>query len=291
MSLSPLAAAIPRSTVGRLGGIGDHVGAVVVHDPFFFAVTSPVFERSRIADLAGGRCAAIRVPNLLPRKQCDQVLSALSAVEFASYAAMRVYPPVLRFGVGVSDHRRAGQVADTYWPALEAGRKAWLELGLPFDPYEMCRSAIGASWPHAVRVGRSGGREMGAGVAREPNQGFIVHFDDALREFSGNLLDASIVAQFAFNLYLSVPEEGGETVVWRHRWHPGDERHRLPGSYGYDDNVIDGAECFELKPSVGEALLFDPRNFHAVRPSRDSRRIALGFSMGLTDTGELWTWG
>lgn len=267
------------------------MAATDVHDPFFSAVTSAVFGRDLIADLAAGRCAAIRVPDLLPSAQCERVLSALSAVPFASYGTKRVYPPVLRFGVGVSDHRHDGAVADTYWPALEEGKKAWLGLGLPIDPFALCRAAIGANWPHAVRVGRRGGREMGAGVAREPNQGFIVHFDDANREFKGNLLDVTMVAQFAFNLYLSVPERGGQTVVWRHRWHPADEQHRLPGSYGYAEKVIDGAEYFELKPTVGEALLFDPRNYHAVRPSFGARRIALGFSVGFADTGELWTWG
>jgi hypothetical protein len=267
------------------------VSAIAVHDPFFCPVTSTAFERDRIADLAAGRCAAIRVPDLLPRAQCERVLGALSAVPFAAYGTKRVNPPVMRFGVGISDHRRDGKVADTYWPALDESNRAWLELGLSFDPFELCRSALGARWPQAVRVGRRDGRELGAGVAREPNQGFIVHFDDANREFSGNLLDVNMVAQFAFNLYLSVPETGGETVVWRHRWAPADERLRLPGSYGYSDHVIGGEECFELKPAVGEALLFDPRNFHAVRPSRDSRRIALGFSLGLADNGELWAWG
>jgi hypothetical protein len=118
-----------------------------------------------------------------------------------------------------------------------------------------------------------------------------VHYDDALREFTGNLLDANLVAQFAFNLYLSVPEHGGETVVWRHRWNPADEACRLPNSYGYAEDVVGDAESFEIKPVVGEALLFDPRNFHAVRPSLDGRRIALGFSVGMTDCGELLTWG
>ena len=132
---------------------------------------------------------------------------------------------------------------------------------------------------------------MGAGVAREPNGGFIVHYDDAIREFSGNLMDANLIAQFAFNLYLSVPRDGGETVVWSHRWRPSDEQYRLPGSYGYMENVVGDAECFALKPVVGEAVLFDPRNFHAVRPSRNARRIALGFSVGLADNGELMTWG
>jgi len=244
-----------------------------------------------VADLAAGRCAAIRVPDFLPQSKCEKILSALKSVQFDSYGTKRVYPPVMRFGVGVSDHRRDGAVADSYWDALDASREAWHSLGLPFDPFEVCRYGLGAHWPNSVAVGRRGGREMGSGVAREPNQGFVVHFDDASREFSDNLLDANLVAQFAFNLYLSVPEVGGETVVWRHRWNPGDEAFRLPGSYGYAEAVVGESESFELKPAVGEALLFNPRNFHAVRASHDSRRVALGFSIGLSDTGELLTWG
>ena len=194
-----------------------------LHDPFFVAVTSATFERRKIADLAAGRCAAIQVPGLISRSSCAEIMSALGRVEFQSYGTKRVYPPVMRFGVGVSDHRERGRITDSYWEAIDLDRKAWLGLGLSFDPFRLCRDALGAQWPSAVRVGCHRGREMGAGVAREPNQGFIVHYDDASREFSENLLDANLIAQFAFNLYLSVPETGGETVVWRHRWQPGDE--------------------------------------------------------------------
>ncbi|HET9319314.1 MAG TPA: hypothetical protein VFO27_06050 [Bryobacteraceae bacterium] len=261
------------------------------HDPFFFVATASSFERDLVADVAAGRCTGIRVPGLMPQSTCEQILRALTDVEFESYGAKRVFPPVMRFGVGVSDHRQLGKVADTYWHALRASKIEWQSLGLPLDPFALCREAIGEHWPNAMKVGQRDGREMGAGVAREPNQGFIVHYDDAGREFSGNLLDTNLIAQFAFNLYISVPKMGGETVIWRHRWHPADEIHRLPNSYGFAESVIKDAESFELKPSVGEALLFDPRNFHAVRASHDSRRIALGFSVGLGDTGELFAWG
>jgi hypothetical protein len=267
------------------------VSTATSHDPFFSVATATAFERNLIADVAAGRCAGIRVPGLLPQSTCEQILSALTEVQFESYGARRVFPPVMRFGIGVSDHRQQGEVAGTYWDALETSKMEWASLGLAFDPFALCRQAIGEHWPNAVKVGRRDDREMGAGVAREPNQGFIVHYDDAIREFSGNLLDANLVAQFAFNLYISVPEMGGETVIWRHRWHPADEVHKLSDSYGFAENVVGDAESVEFKPSVGEAVLFDPRNFHAVRASRDSRRIALGFSVGLSDTGELLAWG
>jgi hypothetical protein len=218
-------------------------------------------------------------------------MRALERVQFATYGTERVNPPVMRFGVGVSDHRDQGRLTDSYWDQVTACHQAWNGLGLGFDPFAECRAQLGKHWPHPVSVARRGGRELAPGVAREPNQGFRVHYDDALREFAEDLLDDNLVAQFAFNLYLSVPEQGGETVVWRHRWDPADEEHRLPKSYGYAESVVQGAESFELKPEVGEALLFNPRNFHAVRPSRDARRMALGFSLAMSDTGELLCWG
>lgn len=262
-----------------------------LHDPFFVAVTAAEFGHELIADLAAGRIAAIRVPGLFPPQMCEEVMRALEKIEFDAYDTARVYPAVMRCGVGVSDHRRGGLVADSYWPAVEDARRTWRTLGLAFDPFARCRKALQADWSHPVRVGCHEGRELGEGVAREPNGGFQVHFDDVLREFDGNLLDTALVSQFAFNLYLSVPESGGETVVWRHRWHPDDESYRLPNSYGYAADVVGEAESFELKPAVGEALLFDPRNFHAVRPSEGARRVALGFAVGLSTAGELLTWG
>jgi hypothetical protein len=267
------------------------VEATDLRDPLFRVHTAPAFERASIADLAYGRHAAIIVPQSLPADRCARIMSALEAVQFEKYGARRVVPAVFRFGVGISDFRRDGRLLDEYWDAVAASRAAWDALRLPFDPFGLCRDALAAAWPGGVAVARRSGRELAAGVAREPNDGFLVHFDDAAREFHENLLDEPLVAQFAFNLYISVPEHGGHTVVWRHRWQPQDEDLRRPDSYGYDEAVVADTESLTLQPQVGQAMLFDPRNFHAVRPSRGARRVALGFQVGLTDTGRLLTWG
>ncbi|WP_067692509.1 proline hydroxylase [Nocardia jejuensis] len=265
--------------------------SVCTRDPFFVAVEASGFERDHIAGLAAGRYAAIQVADFLPAQICSDVLTALARVPFDAYDTKRVDPPVFRFGIGVSDHRVDGVLAETYWTALDSSRQAWSALPLDYDPFDLCRAGLGRDWPGAVRIARSGGRELGPGVAREPNQGFQVHFDDSIREFPGRLVDVNLVAQFAFNLYLSVPEDGGQTIVWRHRWGPGDESFRLPDSYGYRSAVVGESESFTLSPAVGQALLFDPRNYHAVLPSRGGRRIGLGFAVGLTDSGELHMWG
>lgn len=289
--------------LGNLGNLGNagsagnaglstrDVPTTASHDPFFRTATAPAFTHDLLAGLAAGRYAAVRVPGFMAPERCAEVLGALEERAFDSYGKARVQPPVMRFGVGVSDHMADGGLADSYWQALTGHNEAWQGLGLSFDPFLLCREGLGAHWPGGVTVGRRGGRELGAGVAREPNQGFRVHFDDSLREYADDLLDVPLIGQFAFNLYLSVPPAGGETVLWRHRWQPEDESYRLPASYGYDEAVVRGAESLEIAPRVGEALLIDPRYFHAVRPSsRGARRIALGFAVGLAASGQLLTW-
>ncbi|QLJ02512.1 proline hydroxylase [Streptomyces sp. NEAU-sy36] len=263
---------------------------IAPHDPFFRVATGPAFTHRLLSGLAAGRYAAVRVPGFFSPERCEEILTALERRTFDSYGTTRVQPPVMRFGVGISDHMADGGVADSYWEALEGHSRAWRALDLSFDPFAVCREALGAHWPGGAAVGRRGGRQLGDGVAREPNQGFLVHFDDASREYTEDLLDVPLIGQFAFNLYLSVPPSGGETVLWRHRWQPEDEAYRLPASYGYDEAVVRGAESLEITPRVGEALLIDPRNFHAVRPSRGARRVALGFAVGLASSGQLVTW-
>jgi hypothetical protein len=265
-------------------------GGVENRDRFFQVLTASEFRREQIADLAAGRCAAIQVPGLFTVEVCEEILTALKKIEFEAYDAARVQPIVFRCGVGISDHRIDGRLDDSYWLALQVAEEMWSSLDLSYDVFARCREALRAGWRDEVVLGRHEGRPLGAGVVREPNGGFQVHYDDVLREFVVDLLDSPLIAQFAFNLYLEVPDAGGETVVWRHRWHPADEAFRLPHSYGYDRAVVGDVESFELRPSVGGALLFDPRNYHAVAPSFGGRRLALGFAVGLDDRGRLLTW-
>ncbi|MFJ9417354.1 hypothetical protein ACIRPT_24690 [Streptomyces sp. NPDC101227] len=87
---------------------------------------------------------------------------------------------------------------------------------------------------------------------------------------------------------MSVPHEGGETRVWRRRWQPVDEAHQH--AYGYRPAVVEGQQELRLAPRLGEGLLFNPGNFHAVEPNPDGCRIAFAFFVGLTSTGHLVYW-
>lgn len=81
---------------------------------------------------------------------------------------------------------------------------------------------------------------------------------------------------------------GGATSVWRHRWEPADEIHRE--AYGYRTCTVDRVQRVTLAPELGDALLFNPANFHAVEPNPEERRVAFAFFLGLTTTGQLVVW-
>ncbi|MEU6074510.1 proline hydroxylase [Micromonospora sp. NPDC047074] len=258
-------------------------------DPLFVVVESTRITRSAVAGLMAGRLAALRVPGLLSAGRCQAITAALAAAPMDRYDESRVFPAVAKFGPAINDHRHAGELRDDYWEAARAAEKHWSVLGLPDTPRELCLQAFRPAWPR-ITAGRRAGREMHVGIVREIDDGLQVHYDDAVREYRGRLLDTEVVAQLAFNIYLRVPPEGGETVLWRRRWQPADEDTRVPGGYGYHESVVDGTQSLTLRPTLGDGLLFDPRNYHTVRPASGGRRISIGCFVGLTDDGLLALW-
>jgi hypothetical protein len=89
-------------------------------------------------------------------------------------------------------------------------------------------------------------------------------------------------------MFVSVPEYGGETYVWRHRWQPEDERHRL--RFGYKNAAVASRSRIAVTPQLGDAVFFDSRNYHQVRPSTGGRRVSLSFFLGMTTRGHLLIW-
>ncbi|MBT2505872.1 hypothetical protein J7I98_08155 [Streptomyces sp. ISL-98] len=76
--------------------------------------------------------------------------------------------------------------------------------------------------------------------------------------------------------------------MWRHRWEPADEQYRQ--AYGYRPEAVEHCQQVSLTPELGDALLFNPANFHAVEPNPSGRRIVFALLLALTTTGQLITW-
>ncbi|WP_369394724.1 proline hydroxylase [Streptomyces sp. CG1] len=258
-------------------------------DPLFTALDTAAFTDRHLANLAAGTRAAVRAPDFLDQPTCRAAMAALDRLPRADYDLSRVPTPIIRFGPALNDYRgQDGQLdAEPYWHDAEAARAAWHRAGIRPDPIAVSLAHLAGAWGAAVAPATIGGRAVFGGTLREINAGALVHYDDINREFPG-LFDQEIVAQLAFNVWVSVPAAGGATTLWRHRWDPADELHRQ--AYGYRPQTVTGHQQVSLTPGPGDALLFNPANFHAVEPCPHGRRIAFAFFLGLTTTGQLITW-
>jgi ectoine hydroxylase-related dioxygenase (phytanoyl-CoA dioxygenase family) len=156
------------------------------------------------------------------------------------------------------------------------------------DPISIALARMGTAWGAAVSPATIGGRPVFGGTLREINAGALIHYDDINREFPHGLFDQDTVCQLAFNVWVAVPETGGSTTVWRHRWEPANEHHRE--AYGYRPEAVEHCQQVTVAPQLGDALLFNPANYHAVAPNPGGRRIAFAFFLALTTTGQLIAW-
>ncbi|MEV6527423.1 2OG-Fe(II) oxygenase [Longispora sp. NPDC051575] len=248
-----------------------------------------MFTDTLLTSIANGTTAAVRIPDLMTAADCARVLDRLDAVPLVPYDEGRVSPVIQKFGPVLNDHRQTdGTLSASYWPIAQEAREVWRKARLRPDPLAVSLLRLADAWASPVEAATIGGRQVFAGTLRTIDQGAVVHYDEAVREYPDGLFDQQILSQLAFNLFLSVPESGGETSIWRHRWDPEDEQHRE--SYGYTPEVVDGVQRVQLTPQAGDAILFDPRNYHAVAPSSGTRRIAVAFFLGITSAGDLIAW-
>ncbi|MBW5482912.1 proline hydroxylase [Streptomyces bambusae] len=259
-------------------------------DPLFTAVDTESLTDRHLATLAAGTLAAARVPRFLDPAACAAAMVTLGRLPTADYDPARVPTPILRFGPALNDYRdQDGRLdAGRYWRDAEAARAAWQRAGMRPDPIAVSMARLGSAWGAAVTAATIGGRAVFGGTLREINAGALIHYDDIGREFPDGLFDQEVLAQLAFNVWVSVPAAGGATTIWRRRWEPADEQHRH--AYGYQPETIAHCQHVSLTPQLGDALLFNPNNFHAVEPNPGRRRIAFAFFVGLTTTGQLIAW-
>ncbi|MER6306877.1 2OG-Fe(II) oxygenase family protein [Streptomyces sp. NPDC001739] len=258
-------------------------------DPSFFAEDVSAFSKEHITAIATGELAAARIPGFFDRAGLDSMTSVLHRLPTVDYYPVRV--AMTRFGPALNDYRTPEGVlqADRYWPDAEAAERMWREAGMRPDPTTVSLDMLGEAWGAKVTTATIGGRPAFVGMMREINAGTLLHYDDIHLEYPGGLFDQEIVSQLTYNAYLVVPEEGGGTSLWQHRWEASDDVHRQ--RYGYSPRVVDGCRRLTIAPGRGDALLFNPNHYHRVLPNGEGqRRITVTFFLGLTPAGDLVAW-
>lgn len=257
--------------------------ATPVHT-LFGQVSTDRLTADHLLGLGAGVIGALHVRNFFSAEQCGQIIDGLDRAEMGSYDFT---PPIAKLGPAAYDFYKTGELGDRYFEQAERDATARSGLMGGKDPLAAAMRHIGDAWGLPVVPATSGGRPMFAGMIREINNGARMHFDEIVRECP-SAMDRLPVCQLAFNCFLSVPDAGGAGVVYRRRWRPADEDHR--DGYGYSVALVEGEPEVSSSPEVGDAMLFDPRNYHLVEPCGGGRRVTLSFFLGITGSGPLIVW-
>jgi 2OG-Fe(II) oxygenase superfamily len=254
----------------------------------FDVETTDVLTRDHLLRLAVGVVGAVLIKNFSSRRDCDDIMAALETCELGAYDEQLISPRIAKLGPAAYDFYSSHQLDERYWQHAAQARQTRSTLLRGTDPMDLALSRLREAWGDDIEPALTGGRPMFAGMIREINQGAKIHFDEITREFPGTL-DETPASFLTINWYLAMPEGGGETSVFRHRWRPADEQYR--DGYGYVDAAVAGEPMASLTPEVGDAAIFDTRNLHLVRPiSGAGRRVSLSFFLGITGRGPLEIW-
>ncbi|MFN8769891.1 MAG: 2OG-Fe(II) oxygenase [Neisseriaceae bacterium] len=263
-------------------------------------ITKTALDQESISSLLNDKIIAIRIPQYSSPDICEQIAKGLfkyttkfecyhhelkngEDIEYVDYG-------VDRFGVsfnttynGDKEHREK-----YYLNAIENIRLIRSILPNQLSPFDRFRLEIDEIWLFGVGLANFEGRKMFAGVPRimtrpDKTERIAVqpHIDYLPCKY-GQLL-----AQFAVNIYMQVPQNGGELELW-------DIPALNETQVANLKNIKDWRKILPtstlIKPTVGELIIFNSRRPHAVHQFTKGARISLQSFIGLTQSKQLLLW-
>lgn len=219
-------------------------------------------------------------------QECDALVAQANLLGFNAYHD--VVPKIERIGITVFEYNSIGK-ADYFQAVDQAGKKQHHITCASFNPLQRLMERLKNHTSATVRIAsESFYGSYHAGLTRKIERGTQLHIDYAPSEQREWEVGA-VVAQLSWNLYLQVSSSTrGKTSIYDRQWHPGDEKYKLD-SYGYDNAVVAGARMIGFQPQVGEAFIFNTRNYHTVEPI-EGHRVTFTSALGLLPNGEIIFW-
>ena len=214
------------------------------------------------------------------RERYDHEVHAPSGVTYVYYGVDRVGIPFNKaFG---EDERKKAYYAQAPI-AIRAMRAACTPLLSPIDQLRLILDEV---WPDGAGIAAFEGKKMFAGIGRimrsensPPSE--IPHFDSTSPRI------VSLRAQIAANIYVEMPDIGGELEVWDVPPIPFGTP--TPPEHGEDWRAT-LPEPIRVRPEIGDLVLFNAGCPHAIRRFSAGVRISVQCFLGVRDGHRLDLW-
>jgi hypothetical protein len=243
-----------------------------------------------LRSVLSGESLAARIPDYY-----DAILAKTMATRLREHQDFGYYgnaPDIGKLGDPYYDTVGDSKKELLYWQKARAANAMVREVFKPWmSPIDRIHIELDERLPHGLRLlHNTDGEPAFAGLARVFGDGAaaLPHTDHLEVDAVPGRFSFTPTDQIGVNVYLDMPEEGGELAIWD--WKPtADEynRLRMPGSYGLDPARLP-EPIVVITPAVGELILFSAHNVHAVLPSRRSPRVTISFFIVAAPNGAVF---
>lgn len=248
-------------------------------------------SESDLQSLFDGALGMLHFPGFFTQVQAEQAFTRVCDHGLRPY---EYAPDVKAVGIAANGFKpERGRTMEEY---LNIAAEVSTELANVFDavrnPATEVIAAVSDVWGRGdvgVATDKPSGRTYFAGIVRDVAAAGL-HWDWAPNDLPGWSI-AGIDAQLTWNVYLSVPQSGGEVAVFKRVCTPTDQSYRIGGSYAYGREVVQGVPFVGVVPKQGDLVVFNPRHYHEVKPGTEGQvRISASSFFGRFPTGSIEFW-
>ncbi|MFH8349735.1 2OG-Fe(II) oxygenase [Streptomyces sp. NPDC018045] len=255
---------------------GSDAGAGAAPDRTGDGDFTRALTRDSLLRLARREIAAIHVPGF-----CDRRIAEDVARKAVRHKALGNYHKKYTSTVG----RVHMPHIDTAWnPELtaryhDAALPSIHEVRALFAPYlspvDHVRLLLQECWPAGADLLRLRGRPCFVGALRvfHPTTSVFPPHNDRIEQETDAPEIAGVTEQLVANIYLQVPEEGGDLQLWR-RDPTSAEARTILEVEGLDPATVE-PPAHVIHPRAGDLIVFSSRMLHAVTPARGGHRVGM----------------
>lgn len=234
--------------------------------------------------LLSGEILALRIPKFYCTTACLQLLAAFQDLALFDHYRMAKDMGVKRIGMSLFETENQPEHLHRYYKeAKETMKKLDLICSPHPNPLGVLFQQLENVWPHGALVENIHGYPMQPGTVRmfKPgaHSGLPPHHDMLTKDVPDSSRAQQMQCQLAANIYLGVPERGGELELWD--FCPTEEEYGtlFTGHHDFMDRELLPTKPVRIRPIDGELILMSSRNVHAVEPSFGSR-LSMGCFIG-----------
>jgi len=253
------------------------------------------FTARHFDDLDAGRVRALRISEFVAPDVAGYLADRLT--QHPSLSVYRNTSELMR--VGESHYETHDEDSGTNPQALEEylSRAETLvaEIRAACQPHPSPMDLLSRMLDESIGLRRAeiAGRPMFAGVVRVFPEGseLLPHNDVFARDAPGVAAASGITAQFAANIYLQVPDDGGTLQLWGLR--PSEQELvalQAPGSVYGADRALLPAPDVEVAIRPGDLVVIDATRLHAVTRQGHGRRVGMSCFLGRRTGHPLICW-